>query len=75
MRLLATLAWEATRHVARLVWGFASYALVFLFALFSSQGKLAAETVAPRGQAAACRDRVDRKQVPKPRFAPAFRVL
>jgi hypothetical protein len=70
-----TIAWDAALHLARLVWESASYALVFLVSFFSSRGKLAAEIVALRSQVAACRDRVDRKQVPKPRFTAAFRVL
>ena len=31
--------------------------------------------IAPRSQVAACRDRIDRKQLPRPRFTAAFRVL
>jgi transposase InsO family protein len=58
-----------------LVWESASHALLFLCACCKSRGKLAAEIVALRSQVAACRDRVDRKQVPKPRFTAAFRVL
>ena len=52
-----------------------SYALVFVSACLRSRAKLAAEIVALRSQVAACRDRVDRKQVPNPRFTAAFRVL
>ena len=75
MRPLTKLAWEAVLHLAHLVWESASYATVFLCAFFSPQGKLAAQIIALRSQVAACRGRVDRKQVPKPRSAAAFRVL
>jgi hypothetical protein len=44
-------------------------------ASFTSRGKLAAENVALRSQVAACRDRVDRKQVSEPRFTVAFWAL
>jgi putative transposase len=74
MRILA-IGWGTVRHLAGLVWESASYAAVFLCALLSSRGKLAAEIVALRSQVAACRDRVERKQAPKPRFSAAFRVL
>jgi hypothetical protein len=70
-----TIAWEAVLHLARLLWESASYALVFLVSSFASRGKLAAEVVALPSQVAACRDRVDRKQAPKPRLTTAFRVL
>ena len=70
-----TTAWEGALHLARLFWESASYVTVFLCAFFTSRGKLAAEVVALRSQVAACRDRVDRKQVPKPRFTAAFRLL
>jgi hypothetical protein len=70
-----TTAWEAVPHLARLAFGSASYALGFMVALLSPRAKMAAEIVALRSQVAACRDRVDRKQVPKPRFSAAFRVL
>jgi hypothetical protein len=74
MRTL-TIAWEAVLHLAHLVWESAYYAPVFLVSSLSSQGKLDAEVVALRSQVAACRDRVDRKQVREPRFAAAFRLL
>jgi hypothetical protein len=65
MRTLA-IGWEAARQLARLIWESAWYALLFLVSLLSSRGKLAAEIVALRSQVAACRDRVERKQAPKP---------
>ena len=69
------IAWEAALHLARLVCESGSYSLSFMVALLSPRAELAAELVALRSQVAACRDRVERKQAPKPRFTPAFRVL
>ena len=69
------IAYEVTLDLVRLVWESTSYALAFVSACFRSRARLAAEIVALRSQVAACRDRVDRKQVPNPRFTAAFRVL
>jgi putative transposase len=70
-----TIAWEVALHLVRVLRESASYATVFVCAFLSSRGRLAAEIVALRSQVAACRDRVDRKQAPKPRFTAAFRIL
>jgi transposase InsO family protein len=70
-----SIAWGVALHLVGFVWESVSYGLVFVSAFVGSRAKLAAEVVALRSQLAACRDRVDRKQAPQPRFTPAFRFV
>lgn len=70
-----TVVWEALVHALCLVWEPTWHLLVFLRTSCQSRCRLAAEIVALRSQAAAGRDRVERKQLPKPPFSAASRVL
>ena len=53
----------------------AGYIYTFLSALLSSRATLAARVLAAESQLAACKRRIEGKDRPRPRFAPAFRLL
>ena len=51
------------------------YGLRFLWGLMSPKGVLAAKLLAAESQLAACKNRIDQKKAPRPRFTVAFRLL
>lgn len=51
------------------------YLATFLWALCRPRVALAAEILALQSQLAACRERLERQNISKPRFDPAFRIL
>ena len=53
----------------------AGYIHTFLSALFSSRATLAARVLAAESQLAACKRRIEGKDLPRPRFTQAFRLL
>jgi transposase InsO family protein len=53
----------------------ARYLIIFIWSVCRPKAVLAARLLALQSQLAACKDRIDRKKIPKPRFDPAFRML
>jgi len=51
------------------------YGLRFLWGLMSPKGVLAAKLLAAESQLVACKNRIDQKKAPRPRFTAAFRLL
>ena len=51
------------------------YLIIFLWGLCQPRAVLVAKLLALQSQLAACKDRIDRKKIPRPRFDPAFRIL
>ena len=57
------------------LWQLASSASLFVSALVAPRAKTAAIIVALSSQLASCKQRVEQKKAPRPRFSPAFRML
>ncbi|MCZ6691926.1 MAG: hypothetical protein O7H41_20250 [Planctomycetota bacterium] len=51
------------------------YLIIFLFGICQPKLVLMAKVLALQSQLVACKDRIDRKKLPRPRFVPAFRIL
>ncbi len=51
------------------------YLITFLFGICQPKAVLVARVLALQSQLAACKDRIERKKSPKPRFDPGFRLL
>ena len=60
-------------NVTRTIIGLTHYATMFGAALLSPKAALAARVVALQSQLAACRERIDQKRAPRPRFTQDFR--
>ena len=54
---------------------FFRYLIRFVCLLFYPKVSLAARLLAVQSQLAMCKNRIDLKKDPKPRFTPAFRIL
>ena len=51
------------------------YLIIFLFGICQPKAVLVAKVLALQSQLASCKDRIERRESPKPRFDPAFRLL
>lgn len=63
------------RRIGSFLCGIVSYLTAFARALVLPRAKLAARLLAAESQLALCKNRIERKKDPQPRFHPAFRVL
>ena len=50
------------------------YTIIFIWTSIQPRAIQSAKLLALQSQLAACKDRIDRKKSPKPRFDPAFRI-
>ena len=66
---------KLVRNVLRCGRELLGYVLAFLHALALPRAVLAARLIAAESQLAVCRERIQQKQDPKPRFSHAFRFL
>ena len=74
MKTLSSLL-DCVTEALHAVAGLTRYAGMFVVALLSPKAALAARVVALQSQLAACRERIDQRKAPRPRFTQAFRLL
>ena len=74
MGLILDLFWNA-RRTLQFVAQILIYAWAFLLALLQPKAVLAARLLAAQSQLAMCKDRIQQKKDPRPRFTTAFRIL
>ena len=66
---------QSLSELVRCLVELASYAVLFVSAFVAPRAQAAATVVALSSQLAACRQRVEQKREPRPRFSPALRML
>ena len=65
----------STSSIPRFVCETVGYCFMFLRALLCPKAVLAAKLMATESQLAMCKQRIEDKKAPRPRFTAAFRVL